>query len=153
MRPKISIPAQIKDMREAGITFDIVSEADAKRYLEAYTYYFRIKAYAKNYEKYTNTDKQGLYINLDFAYLIDLSEIDTCLMKIILEMSFELEYYLKIKMLSDFNKTDEDGYDIIQELFRMQPSLSDSIAEKIKAPLCSDLIFKCQNDWAMLCYA
>ena len=149
MRPKLSIPAQIKDMKDAGIRFDIVSEADARRYLEAFTYYFRVKAYAKNYEKYASTEKQGQYINLDFAYLMDLSEIDTILMKIILEMSYELEFFLKVKMLADFNKTDEDGYDIVQELFKMQPALNDSIEEKVKAPLCSDLIMKYKDRWAI----
>jgi len=29
MRPKLSIPAQIADMKDAGIKFDIMSEADA----------------------------------------------------------------------------------------------------------------------------
>jgi len=105
MRPKLSIPAQIKDMEEAGITFDIVSQADAKRYLESHMYYFRIKAYAKNYEKYTSTGKLGQYINLDFAYLMDLADIDALFRNLILRMSSTIEFYLKVKMISDYNMT------------------------------------------------
>jgi len=56
MRPKLSIPAQIKDMKEAGITFDIMSESEAKRFLDTSTYYFRLKAYSKNYAQYTETE-------------------------------------------------------------------------------------------------
>jgi len=123
MRPKLTIPGQIKDMKEAGITFDIVSEIEASRYLDNKTYYFRIKAYAKNYEKYKSGEKMGLYINLDFAYLIDLSEIDALLRDLSLKMTTTLEHYLKVKLLSDFNTTYEDGYEIIQELFNMQPEL------------------------------
>ena len=86
--------------------FDIVSETEARRYLDTQTYYFRIKAYAKNYEKYLATDKQGQYINLDFAYLIDLSEIDAALIDLILRMTISFEYYLKVKLLSDFNASE-----------------------------------------------
>ena len=137
-------------MRDAGITFDIVSEADAKRYLDTYTYYFRIKAYAKNYEKYINTDKQGQYINLDFAYLVDLSEIDALFRDLVLRMSSNLEYYLKVKLLSDFNMTDEDGYDIVQQLFNMQPELKTKIEEeKSNTSTSNELIAKYKNVWAI----
>ena len=150
MRPKLSIPAQIKDMKEAGITFDIMSEADARRYLEYSTYYFRIKAYAKNYEKYISTDKQGQYINLDFAYLVDLSEIDTLLREHIMKMILELEHYLKVKLLSDFNMSHEDGYEIIQELFNMQPGLKTKIEEeKSNTSTSNDLIAKYKDEWAI----
>jgi len=149
MRPKLSIPAQIKDMREAGIKFDVMPETEASRYLDTHTYYFRIKAYAKNYEKYRNTAKQGQYVNLDFAYLVDLAEIDACLKKIILEMAFDLEHFLKVKLLSDFNMVDEDGYEIVEELFKMQPSLHDSIEEKLRSPHCSDLVNKYKEQWAI----
>ena len=151
MRPKLSIPGQIKDMKEAGITFKIASEVDASRYLDKSTYYFRIKAYAKNYEKYTVEDKQGLYVNLDFAYLIDLSEIDFMLRELSLKMTSTLEHYLKVKLLSDFNTTHEDGYEIIQELFSMQPELKSMIEdeEKNNTSTCNELIAKYKNDWAI----
>ena len=150
MRPKLSIPAQIKDMRDAGIIFDIVTEADARRYLETYTYYFRIKAYAKNYEKYISTDKQGQYINLDFAYLLDLSEIDALFRDLIMKMILSLEHFLRVKLLSDFNMTQEDGYEIIQELFSMQPELKSKIEEeKSNTSTSNDLIAKYKDDWAI----
>jgi len=137
-------------MKDAGITFDIVSEADAKRYLETQTYYFRIKAYAKNYEKYISTDKQGQYINLDFAYLVDLSEIDTLLRDHIMKMILELEHFLKVKLLSDFNMSHEDGYEIIQALFSMQPELKAKIEEeKSNTSTSNDLIAKYKDEWAL----
>ena len=150
MRPKLSIPAQIKDMKEAGIKFDIMSETDATRYLDTNTYYFRIKAYAKNYEKYIDTEKQGQYINLDFAYLVDLSEIDALLRELVLRMTSILEHYLKVKLLSDFQMVDEDGYEIVQELFKMQPELKCKIEEeKINTSTSNDLILKYKDDWAI----
>ena len=150
MRPKLSIPAQIKDMKEAGITFDICSASDAARYLDEKNYYFRIKAYAKNYEKYITTDKQGQYINLDFAYLVDLSEIDALLRELIMKMMLTLEHFLKVKLLSDFNMSHEDGYDIIQALFDMQPELKLKIEEeKGNTSTSNELIAKYKNEWAI----
>jgi len=149
MRPKLSINQQIEDMKDAGITFNIMTEIEANRYLEQNTYYFRLKAYAKNYDKYTGTEKEGQYINLDFAYLVDLFEIDDALKKIILEMTYELEYFLKVKLLSDFNMSHEDGYEIVEELFKMQPTLNDSIEQKLDAPLCRELIKKYHKQWAI----
>jgi len=150
MRPKLSIPAQIKDMKEAGITFDIMSESDAKRFLDEHTYYFRIKSYAKNYEKYISTEKQGQYINLDFAYLVDLSDIDSLLRELILKMTLTLEHYLKVKLLSDFNMSHEDGYEIVQDLFNMQPELKHKIEEeKINTSTSNELITKYKDSWAI----
>jgi len=149
MRPKLSIPAQIKDMKEAGIAFEIMSESEAKQLLDTATYYFRIKAYSKNYSQYTETEKQGQYINLDFAYLVDLCKIDTYLRKVILQMSIELEHFLKVKMLSDFNTTYEDGYEIINEFFTMQPHLKDEIELKINTSTCNELITKYKDGWAI----
>ena len=150
MRPKLSIPAQIKDMKEAGITFDIFSENEAARYLDLQTYYFRVKSYAKNYEKYLTTDKQGQYINLDFAYLVDLSEIDSLLRELVLKMTLTLEHYLKVKLLSDFNASHEDGYDIIIELFNMQPELKTKIEEeKVNTSTSNELITKYKDNWAI----
>ena len=149
MRPKLTIPEQIKDMLDAGIAFDIYAESNAKRYLEYNTYYFKLKAYAKNYDKYINTNKKGQYINLDFAYLMDLYEIDTQLKKIILIMVVELEHFLKVKMLADFQKVDEDGYEIIQELFNMQPNLKEEIEQKINSSTCNEIISKYKDAWAI----
>ena len=149
MRVKLSIHEQIKDMNDAGIKFDIMSESEAKRFIENDSYYFRIKAYAKNYEKYSDTLKKGQYINLDFAYLVDLLHIDSLLRKCIMEMSLDLEYYLRVKMLADFQKVDEDGYEIVQSLFSMQPSIQDSIEDRGNTSLCSDLISKYKENWSI----
>jgi len=136
-------------MKEAGITFDIGSEAEAKRFLESNTYYFRIKAYAKNYEKYTVPEKCGKYINLDFSYLKELSIIDTYLRRAILMMTLDIEHFLKVKMLADFQKIDEDGYEIVKELMSMQPELEEKIKEKSNTSTCNALVEKYKDKWAI----
>ena len=68
-KKKLSIDEQIEHMKNIGIKFNLVSEEQAKAYLENDTYFFKIKAYAKNYDK----NKEGKYTNLDFGYLKELS--------------------------------------------------------------------------------
>ena len=149
MRPKLTIPAQIKDMKEAGITFNIVSEAEATRFLENSTYYFRLKAYAKNYHKHVTPGTNGRYINLEFAYLKELSTIDAHLRRLILVMALDLEHFLKVRMLTDFQKVDEDGYDIVQELVKMRPDLKDDIERKANTSTCNEIIKKYRDEWAI----
>ena len=76
-------------MKAQGIRFSVMTEEDAAKYLEINTYYFKIKVYAKLYEKYTDkadSDRYGKYIDLDFAYLRDLATIDSYLRKTILRL-------------------------------------------------------------------
>ena len=94
----ISPEEQILCMMANGITFHIVSAEEAKRFLSDKNFFFKVKAFDKNFEKYTdktdpNYDK---YINLDFAYLIDLSRKDALLRELILDLALDLEHYLKV---------------------------------------------------------
>ena len=79
MKEKLTVEQQIQHMKSKGVQFNIVSEEEATSYLTSNTYYFKIKAYAKNYDKYRTTEKAGQYVNLEFAYLKDLAIIDMLL--------------------------------------------------------------------------
>lgn len=70
-------------MSKKKIKFTIMSKEEAKHFLTYNSYLFKIKAYAKNYSK--NPDHQT-YINLEFAYLVDLSIIDMHLRKCIVKI-------------------------------------------------------------------
>lgn len=147
--PKLSIPQQIKNMTDKGITFSICKDADARRFLAEHNYYFKIKAYAHNFDTYNDTPKKGQYINVDFAHLRDLSGIDAHFRKIILTMCVDLEHFLKVRMLNDFNMVDEDGYEIVQELFNRQPELKGQIESKENTSTCHNIIKKHRNNWAI----
>jgi hypothetical protein len=71
-KEKLSIDEQIQHMEESGIGFTIVDKESAKEFLRSNTYYFKLKAYAKNYDKYQFGENKDKYINLEFAYLKDL---------------------------------------------------------------------------------
>ena len=89
-RPKLTIVEQIAHMKECGIRFTIDDEAAAAKFLHESTYYFKVKAYAKNYPKYNFGENKGKYVDLEFAYLRELSIIDTLLRKEIMKMSLDL---------------------------------------------------------------
>jgi hypothetical protein len=148
---KLTIEEQIIHMKdEKGILFSIMSEEDAKIFLQSHTYYFKIKAYAKNYEKYNKGPKAGKYVNLEFAYLKELSTIDMHLRNIIMLITTGVEHYLKTRLLEHFsNNTEENGYDIINAFFSAYPHVETEISRKCENSACSDLVLKYQDKWAI----
>ena len=95
---KLTVEEQIEDMVEKNVKFEICTVQDAKRFLKYNNYYFKIKSYARNY----NFEKKK-YFNLDFAYLVELSKLDMYTRKIILELSLDVEHYLKVRLMNDLS--------------------------------------------------
>lgn len=135
---KLTIDEQIQDMDEKGVKFEIYTVEDAKRFLRNNNYYFKLKSYAKNYNMSTSTKK---YFNLDFAYLVELSKLDLYLRKIILELSLDVEHFLKVRLMNDLcNNENEDGYHIVELFLQYHPNAKTDIQNKAnKYSFCSDL--------------
>ena len=147
---KLDIAGQILHMESKGIQFNIEDKEFAAEYLKNNTYYFKLKAYEKLYNKFPSGDNEGKYINLEFAYLRDLATIDSLLRKRILSIAIDIEHYLKVKLLNDFNVSPEDGYDIIQELFsRDKDHFDNEIETKLRGRTCSDLVKKYKDGFAI----
>lgn len=150
-KPKLSIDEQISHMRDnRGIKFNIVNEQKAKEYLMFNSYYFRIKSYAKNFDKYKNGPNKDKYINLEFAYLQELSTLDMYLRKFILRMTIDIEHFLKTQLLKDFvENQQEDGYSIINKLLSNYPYIKDNIDRRRNSYVCCNLINKFNKDFAI----
>jgi abortive infection bacteriophage resistance protein len=150
-KDKLTIDEQIEHMKkDNGISFKQISEDDAKRFLTNNTYYFKIKAYAKNYEKYKHGPNKGKYINLDFAYLIELSTLDSLLRKLIIKMALDIEHFLKVELLRDFSDNEaEDGYSIVSEFLNQNPGLENEILKKGQNSTCNDLVNRYNGEWAI----
>ena len=57
---------------------------------------------------------EGMYIDLDFAYLKDMSDIDYKVRLILFKMIINIEHSLKLKILNIIeNINEEDGYNIV----------------------------------------
>lgn len=127
-----------------------MSEEDTKVFLTDNNYYFKIKAYAKNYEKYRSGENADKYINLEFAYLVELSKIDMYFRRIILKMTLDIEHFLKTQLLRDFQDNDaEDGYSIIDEFFKRYSFIEKNIHVKGKNSTCTDLVMKYEGEFAI----
>lgn len=150
-KPKLSIDEQISHMRDnRGIKFNIVNEQKAKEYLMFNSYYFRIKSYAKNFDKYKNGPNKDKYINLEFAYLQELSTLDMYLRKFILRMTIDIEHFLKTQLLKDFvENQQEDGYSIINKLLSNYPYIKDNIDRRRNSYVCCNLINRFNKDFAI----
>ena len=141
-KPFLSYEAQIRHLKQKGITFNIVSESDAKDYLKNNNNLFKISSYRKNYDKYTNNK----YINLDFGYLKDLAIIDMKLRYTIVQLALDIEHYAKLELLRNAEAHFEDGYKIICDFIM---SLDDKQYQILKTELdrcftseyCKDLTF------------
>jgi len=148
-KPKLTIDGQIEHMKSKGIRFHIVDETAAKNFLLNNNYYFKIKSYTKNYDKYTATDKKGQYINLEFAYLQELSKMDMYLRRLLFDIVIDIEHFAKVQLLADLaENTKENGYTIITSFFNKYPFIQTEIAKHSTLSYSHDLIEKYKDDFA-----
>lgn len=148
---KLSIGDQIAHMKDNnGIKFNIINEEAAKEFIQKNNYYFKLKSYAKNFDKYSSGINIGKYINLEFAYLKELSKIDMHLRMYIIKITLDIEHFLKTQLLRDCSENDnEDGYDLVKNFLVKYPYIKKNINDKSKNSACGDLILKYKNNFAV----
>lgn len=143
-KPKQTAKQLIDKMKnDKGISFNHISEIEAEEYLMNINNYLRTASYRKNYQKHIKGVNKGKYIDLDFAYLKELSTIDMHFRYTVYKMCLDIEHDLKVQTLKDIeNDKSTDGYDIVEEFL----SKNDYIVHKIEAtsiaPFTCDLIRK-----------
>lgn len=71
MKQRATLDEQINTLVSHGVTFDLMDEEKARRFLSNNSYFFKIKSYENNYRK--TIDESGGYVtdNLDFGHLVD----------------------------------------------------------------------------------
>lgn len=118
-QPKLSIDEQLQHLiNDHGITFNLKGENAAKTFLSSNNYYHKLKAYSKNFSVYNNPkhEKYGKFCDLDFEYLVELSTLDMYLRKHIMEITLNIEHFLKVQLIYDItNNKDEDAYNIVDK--------------------------------------
>lgn len=127
---KLSYDEQLEKMAEDGIKFSITNKEVAKEFLQYNNYFFKLKSYTKNYKR--NGD--GKYSSLEFAYIVELSVLDTHFRSVVLDLCLSIEHQLKVMLMRAItNDPNEDGYSIIQELFDKYPYIKKNLEEKIQS--------------------
>ena len=144
VKPKHSSHELIEMMRaEKGITFHLISEADAEAYLLNTNNYLRTASYRKNYQKYQRGPEAGKYIDLDFEYLRELSAIDLQFRHVVSALCLDIEHDLKVTLLRDIeNDATEDGYTIVKSFLDANPKIVKAIAATSSSAYTKDLIKK-----------
>ena len=113
LKSMMKISEMISYLKTKNIKFELISEEKAEKYLRDNNNYYNLTSYKNNFVKYpTPAGKfEGMYQDLDFAYLKDLSIIDHRVRLILFKMIIDIEHYLKIRILNIVENIDEeDGY-------------------------------------------
>lgn len=160
-KPMLTAEQLIDHLKNKGVLFSIISEDDAKRHLSQHNNYFKLSSYRKNYTKVDKGSRAGQYERLEFAYLIELARIDTEVRHLLLQMSLDIEHFLKVALIKAVedrmaSRGDEDGYSIIsgflladditpvsqraEMVSRRAGSFSRKVSQNKKNPYCGGLI-------------
>ena len=145
MKQLLSIEELIQHMKNRGITFNEISENDAKQFLQNNNYYMKLAAYRANYDKCDTGKRQGQYKKLDFGYLKELSTIDMYLRYIVMDMCLDIEHVIKVRLIKNItNNPSEDGYDIVRKFIAQDDNLLilKNIRSHKSGEYCKDLIEK-----------
>lgn len=114
LRPMMRISDMVPYLKEKNIKFEEFLEEEAEKYLKENNNYFNVTSYKNNFFKYQCGELEGKYIDLDFAYLKDLSIIDYRTRIVLFKMIIGIEHYLKIRILNSIEELEsEDGYNIV----------------------------------------
>ena len=144
---KLSYDEQIDDLKSKNIKFDIYNEEDARKFLKYNSYYFKLKSYAKNYPTYNKVELRGKYINLDFAYLVELSTLDMYLRRLIVGMCLDIEHVLKTRLMNDITNNEfEDGYNIVKKYVESDYTVLSQLYSNKEKSATADLVKKFESD-------
>lgn len=101
MKALLSVDELVIHMKEKGITFNEITEDEAKEFLTKNNYYMKLASYRANYVKCDTGKRTGKYCKLDFAYLKELSTIDMYLRYKIMDICLDIEHAIKVKLLNE----------------------------------------------------
>lgn len=114
LRPMMKISEMIPYLKDKNIKFEFFLESEAEKYLRENNNYYNVTAYKNNFQKYQCGKYINKYIDLDFAYLVDLSIIDYRIRLLLFKMVIDIEHYLKIRILNTIEELEsEDGYNVV----------------------------------------
>lgn len=149
-KPLMTSSEIINHMEKKGIKFDIMSREESLLFLLQNNNYFKLTSYRKNFPKFQEGEKKGCYVDLDFAYLKDLSLIDMHLRHLLLKMTLDIEHYIKVNLLTHMESNkDEDGYKTVAGFIESNyidghNSIVTDIVKNSGNPYCGELLHKYQ---------
>ena len=163
----------ILHMKNKGIKFSIINDVDAEDHLNSHDNYFKLTSYRKNYTKYTSGSNKGKYENLEFAYLVELARLDVEIRSLLLNISLDIEHFLKVALIKAVEDRmvdckDEDGYKVLQGYLnaddignfddkvkastKRKNQYNNKFSQNLKNPYCYGLIEKYNDEMPIWTY-
>ncbi len=128
-KPLLTTDQQIAHLKAKGVTFDLCSEEEAAEYLAGKCRFFKVAAYRKLFDKRVGGEKDGCYIDLDFAQLKYLAGLDRRLRDVLLPMTLDVEHFAAARLLRAAEFNGEDGYAVMRDYREGVPSKRRSYIE------------------------
>lgn len=131
--PIMSARAQVSYLRdEKNVSFELMGEEDAVAFLEEKSFFFKLKAFAKDFEKYScKPGEKGRYVNLDFGHLVELSKLDKTLRSLVLDLALDIEHYLKVRINAAAMRAGADPFKVVDTF--LEGSATSVASELMKA--------------------
>ena len=136
-RPLIDVAQQVRHLKERGVRFELTDEREAERFLRESNFFFKVKAFAKCFSRYTSpsSERFGSYINLDFAYLAELTRLDHHLRESVLSLPLDIEHYMKVDLNRMVMDAGDDPYGPMGSFFDSERERKVRVLEK-RVDLC-----------------
>ncbi len=83
-----------------GARFELADERGAERFLRESNFFFKVKASARCFSRYTSpgSERLGSHISLDFACLAELTRLDHHLRETAPSLTPGIEHYMKVEL-------------------------------------------------------
>ena len=157
-KPLLTIDEQISHLKEKGVTFESCTEEEAIEYLAGRCRFFKVTAYRKLFDKRVGGEKDGQYVDLDFAQLKYLASLDRRLRDALLPMTLDVEHFAAARLLNATENNGEDGYAVMRDYMEAVPAnrrkyIENELEIRSSDAYCGAIIRKYREDmpiWAFV---
>ncbi|MDN4468886.1 Abi family protein [Gordonibacter sp. RACS_AR68] len=140
LKPMLTPEEQVTLLKAKGVTFERCTEAEAIAALTERDSFLHIASYRKLFQKHQDGEKEGQYVRLDFADLLNLDALDARLRSAFQSVAYDIERVAKARLIERISLDDsEDGYAIVAEFMASQQKrYRNSIESNLKVRMVED---------------
>lgn len=121
LKPMLTPEEQIKLLKTKGVAFERCDERRAMEALSGRDTFLHISAFRKMFQRHGDGANAGRYVNLDFADLLDMDELDADVRRCFLLASQDVERVVKTRLVERISLAPgEDGYGVLADFMASQ---------------------------------
>ncbi|WP_165047461.1 MULTISPECIES: Abi family protein [unclassified Adlercreutzia] len=140
LKPMLTPDEQVALLKAKGVTFERCDEAKAIAALTKRGSFLHIASYRKLFQKHRDGEREGQYVRLDFADLLNLDALDARLRSAFQSVAYDIERVAKTRPIERISlEESEDGYAIVAEFMASQQKrYRNSIESNLKVRMAED---------------